>query len=52
MQEGKLLLATPVPAVERIRPHQVQRAGDGLALVQGQHQDHPIPQPLAEQGEE
>ena len=52
VQEGIVGLAPPVAAVERIRPHQVERAGDRLAGAEREHQHHLVAETVAEQRKE
>ncbi len=52
VQEGHVLRAAPVPAVEAFAADQVEGAGDPLAVAAGQHQQHLVRHPLAEQREE
>ena len=52
VQEGNILQATPVAAVEAIVADQVERAGDPAAAATGHDQQHPVGHPLAEQRKE
>ena len=52
MEEGNILTASPIAAVECICADQVERTGDRTAITQGENQQDPVCHRLAEQAEE
>ena len=52
VEERHLLGASPVTAVKRVRPDEVQRAGDWARSTAGKKQQQNLTHPLADQVEE